>query len=136
MSGDQLAASVGNQAGTRPRAEELAIKMVDQTMYRFEAVPDSNPPRLCLEGDVDLAARDRLVSAGLGAAPIQGGVLVIDLTDVACFDSWGARAVLELRSALARRGTKLRLRNVPPCVARTFRLVGVPTMVRGEYQLS
>ena len=99
-------------------------------MYTAQWRADAQPPRLSLEGDIDLAARDQVVSTGLRAAPREDGTLIVDLAQVTFFDGSGARAILELRSGLARRGTKLRLVNVPPCVARTFERIGVPTMAR------
>jgi hypothetical protein len=94
-------------------------------------------PTLMVDGALDRCARDDLMfTAGL-AAPLEGGgVLVLDLDGVTSMDRFGARAVLELRSALARRSTKLRLVNIPPCVTRALRSIGVPTIARGSHRLN
>jgi ABC-type transporter Mla MlaB component len=94
-------------------------------------------PTLMVDGALDRCARDDLMfTAGLVAPLEGGGVLVLDLDGVTSMDRFGARAVLELRRALARRATKLRLVNVPPCVACAFRSIGVLTIARGSNQLN
>src|SRR5688500_16964128 len=101
--------------------------------YRIEYRHDPRSPTLVVDGEIDQCARDDLVFAGgMAAPPAGGGVLVLDLVGVTLMDRFGARAVLELRSALCRRATKLRLVNVPPSVAQAFHQIGVPTMVRSS----
>ena len=105
--------------------------------YRIEFRRDPKTPTLFVDGAIDRAACDDLVFACGMAAPSEGGgVLVLDLDGVTQMDTCAARAVLELRSTLARRATKLRLVNIPPCVTRTFHTIGVPTMVRGSHRLN
>jgi anti-anti-sigma regulatory factor len=105
--------------------------------YRIECRRAGSPSRLVVAGEIGRSARDDLLSAARIAAPTErGGVLVVDLDGVTLMHPFGARAVMELRSALARNATKLRLVNIPPCVAKTFHTIGVPTMVRGSSRLN
>ena len=104
-------------------------------MLRLDWTRDVQPARVAAVGLLDGSVVISLVSAARRVAPERGGAVVVDLSNVTFFESAAARALLDLRSELARNGTKLRLENVPYCVAQTFDSVGVPTMVPREQRL-
>jgi len=104
-------------------------------MLRLDWTRDVQPARIVAVGQVDGHVVISLVAAARRVAPDSGGAIVVDLSSVTFFEGAAARALLDLRSELARSGTKLRLENVPYCVARAFDFVGVPTMVPRDQRL-
>ncbi len=80
---------------------------------------------LQLHGDMTIgeaaAMRERL----LGALPLQGGDLSIDLGQVQACDSAGIQLLLATHRLAAGRGTSLALEQVPACIAQALATYGL-----------
>ncbi|HJQ41930.1 MAG TPA: STAS domain-containing protein [Jatrophihabitantaceae bacterium] len=77
-------------------------------------------------GDVGLEVADQLKSAGIDAVRTSDRPrVVIDLGDVTFLDSSGLGALVTIRTEAIDAGKDVRLRNVPPRVARVLAITGL-----------
>jgi anti-anti-sigma factor len=86
---------------------------------------DGDDVTLHLVGDFDLTAAESFQSWVEGAVDSNGGVVVVDLGDLAFIDSTGISALLVMRRRLEGQGRELRVANVSAGAARVFELTGL-----------
>jgi anti-anti-sigma factor len=81
--------------------------------------------KLRLEGELDIAARDELVSRFREALSAQPGALVVDLGPLRFIDSTGLSAILGIWKRAEEEGFGLTILPGPPDVQRTFEITGL-----------
>jgi anti-sigma B factor antagonist len=86
---------------------------------------------LTVSGDVDIDASTGLREA-LEAAVAESGSVVVDLGRVTFIDSTGLGALVAGNNAAVARSTSLRLRAVPPGIARLFEITGLDSVLTVE----
>ncbi|WP_190276781.1 STAS domain-containing protein [Catenulispora acidiphila] len=82
-------------------------------------------PRLTLAGELDFHTAPEAREALRLLTLKQGGYLVLDLGDVAFFDSSGVATLVHAYRLATQAGATLELVRIPPKIARVLRMVGV-----------
>jgi anti-anti-sigma factor len=79
-----------------------------------------------LRGELDMAAVLACESALLQELQQHAAsTVMVELSDLAFIDSTGLRFLLNLKSAMGRRGVRVVVQGVSPPVARVFEVVGI-----------
>lgn len=103
------------------------------TTYAVELSDDGGGVRLCVSGEVDMAAAPRLLDAILRAAfTYDQDQLVVDVSGVSFMDSTGLGALREAHRHLVADGTRLSVRNPDPVVEKLLHITGLDTYLNIE----
>jgi anti-sigma B factor antagonist len=87
---------------------------------------DESVTTVCLNGELDLPAVLACEHSVLEQIQEHAASTVnVELSDLAFIDSTGLRFLLNLKSAMGRRGVRVVVQGVSPAVARVFDVAGV-----------
>src|SRR5215510_14181294 len=92
--------------------------------FELETARDDDAVVLWLRGDVDLRARDRVVSTVIDLLADEK-VVIADLSGVTFLDSSGVSALIQARKAATRLGRHFSVRSASPPAARVLTVTGL-----------